>query len=146
MIFELLWTMAEERGQPPWLWVILFFVIGFFAHLALWVFFDPKTEEPPNAEDVAGRHMDYGPWFEKLAGIMPNEGDIKVPVSELWDCVGIDMQNVNKLSVPMRTNMQRAMVGLGFDRETKTLRKAGTTQRCYVRGDAATAMWWSRYP
>lgn len=105
---------------------------------------DPELQKAQ--EDVAGRHMDYGPWFEKLAEIIPNEGDLKVSVSELWDCVGISQLDVNRLSVPMRTNMQRAMVGLGFDRETKTLRKAGTTQRCYVRGDAATAMWWSRHP
>jgi len=39
-IFSLLYTMPEERGQPPVLWILLFFAIGPLAHLALWLFFD----------------------------------------------------------------------------------------------------------
>jgi len=50
-IFSLLWEMAEARGQPPVLWVLLFFVIGFFAHLALWLFFDIEDEEQSCNQD-----------------------------------------------------------------------------------------------
>ena len=44
-VFSLLWIMAEERGQPPWLWVLLCFAIAPLAHLALWVFFDTQDED-----------------------------------------------------------------------------------------------------
>jgi len=86
--------------------------------------------------------VDFGPWFDILADKFP-AGPIKVAVVDAWKLAGVGAGEVNKISVQSRTNLRRAMAGLGFDPETKNVRCDGKQVRCFVRGAAMSAKWWS---
>ena len=107
---------------------------------ALWLD-DPGARDAQEA--IAGRYMDYGPWFELLSEKIPPDGDLKVRASDLWQMVGIDTLGINRLTPAMRANLSRALVGLGFDKDSKSLRDSGRAVRCYLRGDPSAARWWS---
>lgn len=86
--------------------------------------------------------VDYGPWLDVLADRIP-PGPIKITVADVWRLVGIGAGDVNKISVQGRTALKRAMVGLGFEPESKNIRRDGRQVRAFVRGDIAEAKWWS---
>lgn len=86
--------------------------------------------------------IDHGPWFEVLAEKIP-EGQIKITVLDAWGMVGIDGNGINKISPALRANLRKAMTGLGFDLETKNLRRYGRQARAFLRGDADASDWWS---
>jgi len=94
------------------------------------------------ASAVTGAVVDHGPWLEVLAGEVP-EGPLKISVMDAWALVGIDSAGINKISPAMRMNLRKAMAGLGFDPETKNLRRHGKQVRAFSRGDADNSDWWS---
>ncbi|MER9777141.1 virulence-associated E family protein [Mesorhizobium sp. M0220] len=94
------------------------------------------------AAAATGAVIDHGPWFEVLAERIP-EGQIKITVLDAWGMVGIDGNGINKISPALRANLRKAMTGLGFDLETKNLRRYGKQARAFLRGDADASAWWS---
>ena len=86
--------------------------------------------------------VDHGPWLDLLLGKIP-AGPVKLAVADAWELVGIGAREVNKISVQSRAAMKKAMAGLGFDPETKTLWRDGVKVRAYVRGGAVATRWWS---
>lgn len=92
-----------------------------------------------------GEKIDYGAWSDLLDGKIP-EGPIKLAVSEAWKLVGIDDGSLHRVSDLQRRTMQKALAGLGFDPETRNLRRAGKQVKAYVRGENDGPKWWPREP
>ena len=82
--------------------------------------------------------QDFGPWFDMLAGLIP-DGSIKIAVADLWGMVGIKNDDINKVSAAHRLNLVKALSGLGFDTEVKVTRRNSKSTRCYTRG---IGPWW----
>lgn len=86
---------------------------------------------------------DFGPWHDFLAGAIP-EGDLKITASDAWKLVGFDgKEKIDRLTPQHRTHLSRALVGLGFEANTRVLRKGKQNVRAYVRGNLSKASWWS---
>ncbi|RVJ79209.1 virulence-associated E family protein [Sinorhizobium meliloti] len=83
---------------------------------------------------------DYGAWSDLLDGLIP-EGDIKLAVRDAWALVGVKREDAHKVSDQQRRSLQKALAGLGFDLNVKSLRKDGSKVKAYVRGDPASAAW-----
>jgi hypothetical protein len=108
----------------------------------LWLDSDALKAAAAVATDAV---IDHGPWLETLADRVP-DGPIKVSVVDAWQMVGIDAGSINKISPALRASLKKAMMGLGFEPETKNLRRHGKQTFAYVRGDLEGVDWWSPYP
>ncbi|MEW4461214.1 virulence-associated E family protein [Roseibium algicola] len=85
---------------------------------------------------------DFGPWYDFLADKIP-EGDLKISALDAWKLLGFDSkEKIDRLTPQHRAHLSRALVGLGFEADTRSLRKDGRKVRAYVRGDLSKASWW----
>lgn len=92
-----------------------------------------------------GDKIDYGAWSDLLDGKIP-EGDLKIAVRDAWKLVGIEDDSLHRITDLQRRTMQKALAGLGFDPETRVLRRSKSNTKAYVRGEAAQAKWWPHQP
>lgn len=88
-----------------------------------------------------GEKIDYGAWSDLLDGKVP-EGPLKIAVRDAWKLVGIEDDSLHRISDLQRRTMQKALAGLGFDPETRVLRRNKENTKAYVRGEAHLAKWW----
>lgn len=88
-----------------------------------------------------GQKVDYGAWSDLLDGKIP-EGALKLAVRDAWKLVGIDDDSLHRVTDLQRRTMQKALAGLGFDPETRNLRRNGASTKAYVRGEPQQAKWW----
>ncbi|PCH80313.1 MAG: hypothetical protein COB90_08645 [Hyphomicrobiales bacterium] len=93
-------------------------------------------------EKLNNHLMDYGPWFELLSEIIPNEGDLKIPVRDVWSIVGVSAGNLAGISRRQQSDLRSAMVGLGFYGERFILSHRGSKLRAFLRGEKDKAIWW----
>lgn len=87
--------------------------------------------------------QDAGPWLELLEGRIP-VGPLLVRPVDAWALVGIKRDDIHKATRQTRELLKQALVGLGFEPQSKTVRMpGGSSDRFYVRGDAQLARMWS---
>ena len=89
--------------------------------------------------------IDYGAWSDLLDDKIP-EGDLKIAVRDAWKLVGIDDESLHRITDLQRRTMQKALAGLGFETETRHLKRNGANTRAYLRGDLQSAKWWPDRP
>lgn len=92
-----------------------------------------------------GEKIDYGAWSDLLDDKIP-DGDLKISVRDAWELVGIKDDSLHRISDLQRRTMQKALAGLGFEIETRHLKRNGKNTRAYVRGDLQRASWWPHQP
>jgi predicted P-loop ATPase len=85
--------------------------------------------------------IDYGAWSDLLDGLIP-QGLLKIAVRDAWKLVGIEDDSLHRITDLQRRTMQKALAGLGFEPETRVLRRKGDRVKAYVRGDPQFAKWW----
>ncbi len=95
--------------------------------------------EQNNASN-AGK-IDYGAWSDLLDDKIP-EGTLKIAVRDAWELVGVKADEIHRITDLQRRTMQKALAGLGFDPETRNLKRNGKQIKGYVRGDQRFAKWW----
>lgn len=89
--------------------------------------------------------IDYGAWSDLLDDKIP-EGPLKIAVRDAWKLVGIDDDSLHRVTDLQRRTMQKALAGLGFETETRVLKRLKSNVKAYVRGDAVAAKWWPHQP
>lgn len=92
-----------------------------------------------------GEKIDYGAWSDLLDDKIP-EGMLKIAVIDAWKLVGIDGDSLHRITDLQRRTMQKALAGLGFDPETRNLKRGGKQIKGYVRGEQRFAKWWPHQP
>jgi hypothetical protein len=101
---------------------------------------DPKLKEAQAA--LTKEATDFGPWHDLLEGKIP-DGDMKISALDAWKLVGFDgKEKIDRLSPQHRTYLSRALAGLGFDTNSRSMRKGKRIVKAYVRGNPSEASWW----
>lgn len=95
-----------------------------------------------DAAAVAREAFDAGPWLELMEGRIP-DGPLLVRPSDAWALVGIKRDDIHKTTQQTRELFKKALLGLGFDPQSKVVRRGGEQpDRFYVRGDVQSARMW----
>jgi hypothetical protein len=84
--------------------------------------------------------MDFGPTYDIIRDLIP-EGEMMVPCADMRRLLTGGSEDASRLPTGWRGNLQRALVGLGFEPQAVVSNRGREAVRVYVRGDVSGKPW-----
>ncbi len=100
-------------------------------------------DDPALRADLETLHqgvMDFGPTYEIIRDLIP-DGDMMVPCADVRRLLTGGSEDASRLPAGWRANLQRALVGLGFEPQAVVSNRGREAVRVYVRGDVSSRHW-----
>jgi len=126
--------IAAIRADRAQLWAE---VMTIYEREPLWL------DDPALQADLEALHKgvtDFGPTYEIIRDLIP-DGDMMVPCADVRKLLTGGSEDASRLPSGWRANLQRALVGLGFEPGSKPVNRHGRTVRVYRRGDGDAQPW-----
>jgi predicted P-loop ATPase len=127
-------NIAAIRADRDQIWAE---VMTIYEREVLWL------DDPALRADLETLHkgvMDYGPTYEIIRDLIP-DGDMMVPCADMRKLLTGGSEDASRLPSGWRANLQRALVGLGFEPKSVVSNRGRDPVRYYVRGDVSGKLW-----
>lgn len=83
---------------------------------------------------------DFGPTYDIIRDLIP-DGPMLLPAGDARLLLVAGSDDPSKLPSGWRTNLTKALAGLGFEQSAQPFTRHSTSVRAYVRGDRSAASW-----
>jgi len=126
--------IAAIRADREQLWAE---VMTMYQSEPLWL------NDPALEKDLEALHKgatDFGPTYEIIRDRVP-DGEMMVPCEDIRKLLTGGSEDASRLPTGWRANLQRALIGLGFEPQSVVSNRGHDAVRVYVRGDVSGRPW-----